>query len=520
MSNSSSANKRVASKILEVSADLFYRKVRDEADTAEQKNSASKENFVDELNVIDEKFYATNEILSGNNSSPGKKFLANAENISDKLKLAKNVNVANEKHFADENCIPTKKYKESSANPAFPTSNKNIEDIINIASEKFMDTNFSPEIDYLPVNPPANQNNIASQNFIPENTLPEINLSLGQLSPCEESNAMKSIAITDLISTSEKNLASDKNFPSAEIKESSSSSSLNILNITTTSKISDDETEFTVKSKKTRRNVPVENYDSTLIKLAALIGMPSLGILLTLRSILPPDGGNIRVNAFARSIDMSANNVRIQLENLQSKGLIATVTGGEEGKWVSFTDDSLKSAADLFVASVNNIGGKENFGSEINISSDKNFLGINKFTFPLRSKEFYFTCLKVAKTPESFQPAVVRKWIGLAERESPEYAVAALLEFVPNAKTNPSAYLHTMLENGVKPSPANVEAAKQLLEAIGNINRTIGEEILPKDWIQATGKFGIRIKMGNIQELTFQQTAIMAKLEKFTSQLL
>jgi hypothetical protein len=125
----------------------------------------------------------------------------------------------------------------------------------------------------------------------------------------------------------------------------------------------------------------------------------------------------------------------------------------------------------------------------------------------------------MGKIPESFQPAVIKAWIDAAETEGPEYAVAVLLEFLPSAKTNPSAYLHTMLENKVKPSGMNMASAKQLLEDLGSIGKTIGEGILPKDWMQTAGKLGIRIKAGSLQELLSQQTAILTRLEKFAEQL-
>jgi len=455
MSNSSSANKRVASKIQELSADLFYRKVRDEADVADPKISSSNENFVNKINIIDEK------------------------NLAD---------------------------------------NKNLSSEILLTNENFMNTNFLPEINPSPAEPFANEKDLVSEEFIAKNNLPTINLLPAQLSRDEPYNTAENQIITDFSFASETKFADNKNLSELVIKDSSS-----ILNITTTTETQEISCESKIiptnEKEKTRRNVPVKNYDSTLIKLAASIGMPSLGILLTLRSILPSSGGNIRVNAFARSIDMSANNVRIQLENLQNKGLIVTTTGGEEGKWVSFTNDSLNSVTNLFMADIKNIASEENFSIEVNIPNKEKNIGFNKFTFPLRSKEFYFACLKVGKPPENFQPAVVRKWIGVAEKESSEYAVAVVLEFIPNAKTNPSAYLHTMLEHEVKPSQANMEVARQLLESISSMNKTIGEEILPKDWIQAAGKLGLRIKMGDIKELTIQQTAIMAKFEKFTDQL-
>ncbi|MDR1376350.1 MAG: hypothetical protein LBJ22_02470, partial [Synergistaceae bacterium] len=119
---------------------------------------------------------------------------------------------------------------------------------------------------------------------------------------------------------------------------------------------------------------------------------------------------------------------------------------------------------------------------------------------------------------ENFQPAVIRKWIDTAEQEGSEYAVAAVLEFLPSAKTNPSAYLHRMLGEKIKPSVANTNSAKEILEAIGKMNKTIGEEILPKDWVRFAGVLGIRVKMGSVQELASQQTALMARFEKFMAQ--
>jgi hypothetical protein len=254
------------------------------------------------------------------------------------------------------------------------------------------------------------------------------------------------------------------------------------------------------------------------------MGMASLGMLVILRSVLPRNGGVVRVNALARSIGMTANNVRLQFEGLKNKGLIVTHVGGEEGRWVSFTEMCLEATDNLFLAGEENLASVIKLTENENLTDKKNWAGEkiftpNRFTFPLRIKEFYFTCLRTGKVPESFQPAVIKTWINAAEIEGSEYAVAALLEFLPNAKTNPSAYLHTMLENKVQPSGTSMNAAKQLLEALGDINKTIGEEILPKDWMQTAGKLGVRIKTGSVQELASQQEAIITRLEKFTDQL-
>jgi hypothetical protein len=130
---------------------------------------------------------------------------------------------------------------------------------------------------------------------------------------------------------------------------------------------------------------------------------------------------------------------------------------------------------------------------------------------------FYFTCLKINKTPEDFQVSVMREWLNVAEQKSSEYALGIILEFLPSAKTNPSAYLHAVLEKQAAPSLSSIEAAKQLSETIREVVKQIGTHILPKDWTQAAGKLGIRVKPGTPDELSKQQAAILERLEQFRS---
>jgi DNA-binding transcriptional regulator WhiA len=76
-----------------------------------------------------------------------------------------------------------------------------------------------------------------------------------------------------------------------------------------------------------------------------------------------------------------------------------------------------------------------------------------------------------------------------------------------------------MMEKSVQPSVASMNSAKQALEAISCVKRKIGEDILPKEWVQAVGSLGIRIKTGSLEELSSQQDAVISKLEKFIAQL-
>jgi hypothetical protein len=511
-------NTQALESIQELSASLFYQKIREEAEIV----VASEENLAAQSNITGENNIASKEILASEKEL--------AQNILPAKKTSPANIMANEENFTAENNIASEKI---------------------LVSEKNLAQNILPGEKISLVNALAGEENLATAKNLAQNILPDKNFSpVENQSPPTSINA-EVFAVPDSGSADKKKLAGKNFFVSSDI---SSSSNFNLT--TTTTKISASEVNlgnnksiagdenlsgkkniasdfFLTTTKENlkenlRRNVPVENYDSSLVQLASSMGMASFGMLIVLRSVLPQNGGVIRVNALARSIGMSANNIRVQLETLKNKGLIVTHMGGEEGRWIDFTETCLKATSNLFLASDIKLADENNLASKEILTGKENFVGgktsgkifvKNRFTFPLRVKEFYFTCLKAGKIPESFQPAVIKAWIDMAEIESPEYAVAVLLEFLPNAKTNPSAYLHTMLENKVKPSGASLNSAKQLLEILSGVGKTIGEEILPKDWVQIIGKLGIRTKAGSVQELTLQQTDIVARLEKFTSQL-
>jgi hypothetical protein len=563
--------------IQELSADLFYKKIREEAEAPLIGKKPGEENLPGVINMLGEENSADKEILASEKNLVGKKILTSEEILTYEENLSGEENLTSEENLPGEENLAGK---------------KNMFDEFDVAGEENLAQNSLPAKEISPGETPASEGNFASEKNLAKKTLPAKKNSPAKNFYDSSFSDDQSIAMPCFVPANEENFASEENFAGLAQKDSSSSfkitstttngdikenltSSVDFASIVNladeenlTSEFTDEKnlastknliSEFTneadegkdgeekppsqkkfadekklagkeklaASGETSSRNLPVENYDSPLIRLAFSMGMASFGMLMVLRSILPRDGGILRVNALARSIGMSANNVRIQLEALKNKNLIVTHMGGEKGRWIDFTETCLQATENLFLAGEKNLADEIKLADKGNLTGEEKSAGkkifasgaSNRFTLPLRLKEFYFTCLKMGKIPESFQPAVIKNWVDAAEAEGSEYAVAVLLEFLPGAKTSPSAYLHTMLENKIKPSGMNMASAKQLLEDLGNISKTIGEGILPKDWAQAAGKLGIKIKPGGIQELASQQTAILTRLEKFTAQL-
>jgi hypothetical protein len=530
-------NAQALESIQELSANLFYKKIREEFDIA----SASEKKLADdEIFTGNKNFVSEDELVSDENLTDNNNFTSDENLASDEIST-NNINLTSEKNLAgDKILVSTEKFtsKENLADDKILSSDVNITGYTNFVSEENLAQNTSPAKEILPVKILADEENLASEENLAKNTLPAKNFLLAENMPQTASSSDKIWSAPDFIFASEENIANEENLPSNGIKERSSRLKLTTTtkepetseeNITGNNKFASEgkiagEGKLSVSKGNSRRNVPVENYDVPLIQLASSMGMASFGMLVILLRVLPRSGGVLRINAFARSLGMSANNVRLQLETLKNKELIVTNMGGEEGRWVSFTEKCLMATGNIFFTGEVNLTSGKNIADNKNSISEKNLAGKkiftpNRFSYPLRIKEFYFACLKTGKVPENFLPAVIKAWVDVAEAEGSEYGMALLLEFLPNAKTNPSAYLSRMLENKVRPSEASMNLARQLLEVLGSMGKTIGEEILPKDWLQNAGKLGIRIKTGSVQELTLQQTGIMDRLEKLTGHL-
>lgn len=502
--SSSAKNKKAAGAIKELSADIFYAKVREEP--GEEKLIGSEE-ASGTTAVSDVNFVADDRNVSGRNISADTNNESGAKNIPGEVELSDTKNSpSNEIESSQEN-IPE--------NLIFATE-ENVLGEQEILSNKKIDTKTSPAIGFTPEYDPDSEINSASEKYLAHTISSD-----KKILPPEEVALPRSIKPViepiyeqkQVFIPGKENISGDNNINNKLYGLKESSSSYNSLIKTTTKNDSDEENiaddKFIVTSSpRGRRNSPIEDYKGPLFELTDLIGMSSLGMLMLLRHVLPSEGGIIRVNALARSIGMSANNIRVQLELLQSKGLIATHSGGNEGKWVSFTHDLLKSIENPFKTSDLANDTAQNMPGKI--------FSVGKFTYPLRCKEFFFSCNKIGKTPEDFQPLVIDRWIAVNESSTNVHAVALILEFLPQAKTNASAFLHSIMEKQVMPSQGKMTAAQELLEAAGDVIKKIGEEILPKDWMRAAESLGFRIRQGTIQELISQQTVIEDRIENFT----
>ena len=84
-------------------------------------------------------------------------------------------------------------------------------------------------------------------------------------------------------------------------------------------------------------------YDSPLLAFISEIGLSGVCIAIVLRHLLPAEGGKIRIGALSRSLNMSSNNIRLHLETLQAKGVIASSNGDQQGRMIRFLHPFLRS---------------------------------------------------------------------------------------------------------------------------------------------------------------------------------
>ena len=93
------------------------------------------------------------------------------------------------------------------------------------------------------------------------------------------------------------------------------------------------------------------SYTSPLLTFIAEIGLSGVCMAIVLRHLLPAEGGKIRIGALSRSLHMSSNNIRLHLETLQAKGIIASSSGDQNGRTIKFLHPFLRSqqCVELFV---------------------------------------------------------------------------------------------------------------------------------------------------------------------------
>jgi hypothetical protein len=516
------SNKENLSGYEKFDSDIF---LTQNENVADGKNIARPKNMLKNNNDANEYHMSSEKNLSSYGKVPGTVFAKEYASLGHE-KLGSNVTLASENNITNEALLGKEIEHRTSS-----IQNKNIANEENIA--EYGDISSHPDL--LTKENSVGEKNLALNTLLQKNTLPLNSTNRQEFLSNDINSATTTLPAKKIFPLSKGENIPQLNPSNAPLLEENSQvthasgnnnlreySSSNLKSTTTRTGNITNEEIYLASHRKTsgKKNIPIEDYKGSLFDLVGVMGLSSLGMLIILRHILPPEGGIIRVNALARSIGMSANNIRLQLENLQEKGIIATNSGGTEGKWVSFTHSFLKSNENPFKKTSNDFDDNKNMTSEentlgnINIAGHKNF-DPYKFTRPIKCKEFFFACHKIGKTPEEIQPSVVEEWLRVANELSSEHAVGIIFEFLSQAKSNTSAYLHTLIQRNVSPSPAKMDVAKEFLETIKNVAKKIGEEILPKDWIQAMNILGFKIKLGDLQDLARQQTVISDRLDKF-----
>ena len=140
----------------------------------------------------------------------------------------------------------------------------------------------------------------------------------------------------------DKNLDSEEKLSSIEILSSEEKISGNKY-LCGEEKISSDKNLTNKRNKSGKENLPRNlpsnkkiSYESPLLAFITEVGLSGVCVAIALRHLLPAEGGKIRIGALSRSLNMSSNNIRLHLETLQTKGVIASANGDQQGRIIKF----------------------------------------------------------------------------------------------------------------------------------------------------------------------------------------
>ena len=383
-------------------------------------------------------FYA--KIRDEEENLADEKFLAGEKNIASENNLASEEYIASEKYIAGEKFLANEDnlaYEATSTNVGNLTDEKFLTGEKNIASEKFL----------------ASEENLASSFRNLETQTNPHHSQINMLFPTSESGDAFIYNSSNQGSSSFKDLRTTTTEPDSGEKFLAGKGNLASENFIAG-----------------RRNVPIKNYEAPVIEMVASLGMASFGFLSLLRNILPGEGGLIRINALARSLGMSTNNIRVLLENLQKAKFITTSTGGQEGRWVDFNRDyHFLCTGEKNIADENNIAGEKFLAGEKNIASEPKFSAMLPWErSKLRSdaEDLFYTALAAKVETGMLSMQTLRLFEQIAEEKSKDHAMALFLVLLPKVKDNPTGYISSAIKQGAEPTTASLSKVKDIQDAL------------------------------------------------------
>lgn len=255
----------------------------------------------------------------------------------------------------------------------------------------------------------------------------------------------------------------------------------------------------------------------------SLNSLANVGLLSVIVATLKGTSGMLPLGVVANAVGISKRHVLRQLEALESAGYMRTLTSGQTGRMIELTGDA-KVIGDFFVTGVANVTGPcSSCFKDINTTTTLSSTGdeyvtrrpkdaLSFFTKGLRYRDVFLTLLHLGQDPENMAPKTMSRLVELCTTKSPQEIVAFLLEFVPQAKSNVSAYLERLLDAGALPPVGRQEEAKKLLEDIQALLRKVGVEILPVEWVSLARRFRVAAGVDNAVE---KQEGLRARIDRY-----
>ena len=292
-----------------------------------------------------------------------------------------------------------------------------------------------------------------------------------------------------------------------------------------------------VKTQRVRITQPVvktdrgDNYTGSIITTGSVFAtLAPLGLLFVLNEILPSGEGWVKVGRLAKALRKAKTSVLSLLAQLENNDCILTLETGQKGRYIEILTGSknttgqdntmgLSSSSSSVLRSLESLkttttkGGSDN-ATGSNYITGSNYLTRSKNT--ISKKQFFAICLFLGKSPEEYSDQVVGQYIQLTEDKGREFAMGFFLTFLPQAKTSPAGYLLGVIQNKGVPAPAKIKTGEKILNALEGIQKKVGEEILPDQWLKSAHLLKVQVNKSNIlpiQERLIKRLKVFATLQ-------
>ena len=282
-----------------------------------------------------------------------------------------------------------------------------------------------------------------------------------------------------------------------------------------------------VKTQRVRITQPVvktgrgDDYTGSIITTGSVFAtLAPLGLLFVLNEILPSGEGWVKVGRLAKALRKAKTSVLSLLAQLENNDCILTLETGQKGRYIEILtgsknttgqDNTMGLSSSSVLRSLESLKTTTTKGGSDN-ATGSNYLTRSKNT--ISKKQFFAICLFLGKSPEEYSDQVISQYIQLAEDKGREFAVAFFLTFLPQAKTSPAGYLLGVIQNKGVPSPAKIKTGEKILNALEDIQKKVGEEILPDQWLKSAHLLKVQVNKSNILPI---QERLIKRLKEFAT---